>query len=85
MLSQDQLHAALRGLEGRGVVRYQAADRSGGVELIRPGQTLTLDEANIKERRKREMVKLGIRPSPHAVECWGFLGGRCLVGPSPLG
>ena len=57
-LERDQLTAALRGLEERGLLRYRAADRTGGVELLQPGATLTLDEPRMKQRRGREYAKL---------------------------
>lgn len=57
-VERDQLTAALRGLEDRGWVRYRAPERIGGVELLRPGQPLELDEARMRERRNREYRKL---------------------------
>lgn len=57
-LSRDQLTAALRGLEDRGFLEYRAADRRGGVELLRPGEPLTLDEERLLKRRNREYEKL---------------------------
>ncbi|MEM6928047.1 MAG: RecQ family ATP-dependent DNA helicase, partial [Myxococcota bacterium] len=57
-LSRDQLTAALRGLEDRGLVAFQAADRMGGVELIEPSAPLTLDERRMEQRRNREYTKL---------------------------
>jgi ATP-dependent DNA helicase RecQ len=57
-IDRDQLTAALRGLEQRGFLRYQAAERVGGVELLKPGEPLTLDEASMRQRRSREYAKL---------------------------
>jgi len=57
-LSRDQLTAALRGLEDRGFLTFQAPDRRGGVELLRPDEPLQLDEAALKARRGREYEKL---------------------------
>ena len=56
--SREQLTAALRGLEDRGVLRYQAPDRMGGVELLKPGEPLQLDDKRMRERRGREYAKL---------------------------
>ena len=57
-LDRDQLTAALRGLEDRGFVQFRAAGRSGGVELLQPGEPLTLDEKRMQARRNREFAKL---------------------------
>jgi len=57
-LDRDQLTAALRGLEDRGLLTYQAPDRVGGVELIDPGAPLSFDEAKMRRRRNREYAKL---------------------------
>jgi len=57
-LEREQLTAALRGLEDRGLLRYRAPDRQGGVELLRPGEALHLDETKMKKRRGREYAKL---------------------------
>jgi len=57
-MERDQLTAALRGLEERGLLRYRAPERHGGVELLKPGTPLTLDDKRMKERRGREYAKL---------------------------
>jgi ATP-dependent DNA helicase RecQ len=57
-LDRDQLAAALRGLDERGLLQYRPAERSGGVELVDPHARLTLDEKRMKERRSREYGKL---------------------------
>jgi ATP-dependent DNA helicase RecQ len=57
-LSRHQLTAALRGLEDRGFLQFRPADRRGGVELLRPGEPLALDEAGLRARRAREYGKL---------------------------
>ena len=57
-LSRDQLHAALRGLQDRGFIVYRAPERTGGFELLEPGNPLTLDEQRMRERRSREYAKL---------------------------
>ncbi len=57
-LDRDQLTAALRGLEDRGLVRYQAPERVGGVELVDPSRPLDLDDGRMKQRRTREFTKL---------------------------
>jgi ATP-dependent DNA helicase RecQ len=57
-LTREQVVAALRGLEDREVISYQSAQRTGGVELLRPGEPLKLDEAAMRARRAREMKKL---------------------------
>lgn len=57
-LSRDQVTAALRGLEERGVLMYDAPERTGGIELLRPDDALTLDEAAMNARRSRELQKL---------------------------
>ena len=57
-LSREQVVAALHGLENRGFIGYQPAERVGGVELLRPDQPLVLDEKKMRERRGREVRKL---------------------------
>lgn len=57
-LDREQVTAALRGLEDRGAIAYTAAERTGGVELLKPDQPLLLDEARMRARRAREMQKL---------------------------
>ncbi len=57
-VERDQLHAALRGLEERGLLRYRAPERVGGIELLRPGHPLVLDEKGMRERRGRVFRKL---------------------------
>ncbi len=57
-LSREQVTLALRGLEQRGLLTYTAPERAGGVELLRPGEALALDEKKMKARRGREMTKL---------------------------
>ncbi|MFT4974615.1 MAG: ATP-dependent DNA helicase RecQ [Myxococcota bacterium] len=57
-LARDQVVAALRGLEDRGLLRWQPAERVGGVEILRPGQPLQLDEAEMKRRRDLEYAKI---------------------------
>jgi ATP-dependent DNA helicase RecQ len=57
-VEREQLTAALRGLEDRGLVKYRAPERVGGVEVIDPERPLSLDEQRMKERRGREYRKL---------------------------
>jgi len=57
-ITRDQLVAALRGLEDRGYLRYQSADRAGGVELIDPGRRLRLDREALEARRAHDRDRL---------------------------
>lgn len=57
-LTREQLTAALRGLEDRGALTYRAPERTGGVELLKIDEPLTLDERRMRERRNREYAKL---------------------------
>jgi superfamily II DNA helicase RecQ len=57
-LSREQVTAAIRGLSERGVLTWAAPERVGGVELLRVGEPLRLDEARMRERRARELQKL---------------------------
>jgi ATP-dependent DNA helicase RecQ len=50
--------AALRGLEDRGFLSWQAPERTGGVKLLRPDVPLELDEEGMRIRRQREYDKL---------------------------
>ncbi len=68
-LDRDQLTAALRGLEDRGLLTYRAPERTGGFELLRKGEPLQIDEARIKERRAREYRKLDRMDAYAAARC----------------
>ena len=57
-IERDALTAALRGLESRGALVYLPPERTGGVELLRPDETLDIDEARLRSRRQREYEKL---------------------------
>ncbi len=57
-MEREQATAALRGLEERGLIRWTPADRSGGVELLRPDDPLVLNEDDMKARREREYDKV---------------------------
>ncbi|MBN2797753.1 MAG: ATP-dependent DNA helicase RecQ [Deltaproteobacteria bacterium] len=57
-LTREQLNATLRGLEDRGYLRYQPAERVGGVELIDPERPLQLDEEALQVRRSHDYAKL---------------------------
>ena len=57
-LSRDQLVAALRGLEDRGYLSFQAADRAGGVEIVDPGRPLELDREALEARRRHDRARL---------------------------
>src|SRR5690606_25320253 len=46
--TRDQLTGALRGLEERGYLRWLPADRTGGVELLRPHEPLVVDEERMR-------------------------------------
>ena len=57
-MERDQLMAAIRGLEDRGYIDWRPADRTGGVELLKPHELLSLDETAMRARRSREYAKL---------------------------
>lgn len=57
-IERDALVSALRALDERGLIQYQAADRVGGVELIGPEEPLKLDEARLRDLRNREYARL---------------------------
>jgi ATP-dependent DNA helicase RecQ len=57
-ITREQLNAGLRGLEDRDWIRYRAAERVGGVELLQVGKKLILDERKMRARRSREYQKL---------------------------
>jgi ATP-dependent DNA helicase RecQ len=57
-LTRDQLTATIRGLEDRGLLAYRAPGRVGGMELLKPGERLVLDEKRMRARRGREYGKL---------------------------
>lgn len=54
----NQLTAALRGLEDRGYIAWKPAERATGLELLKPGEPLDLDEPALQERRDREYARL---------------------------
>lgn len=57
-VQRDQLVAALRGLEDRGYLAFQSAERAGGVELIHPGEPLRLDVEALEARRAHDKDRL---------------------------
>ena len=57
-LTRDQVAAALRGLDDRGVITYAAPERTGGIELLKAAEPLLLDEVAMRERRGRELLRL---------------------------
>jgi ATP-dependent DNA helicase RecQ len=57
-VDRDALVAALRALDATGAVRWVAAERIGGVELIESERPLVIDEARIRELRAREYDRL---------------------------
>lgn len=57
-VEREQLTAALRGLQERNYLAWRPAERIGGVELLRPGEQLTLDEERLRKRRRQEFEKL---------------------------
>ena len=68
-VDRDQLNAALGGLEERGFLTYRPADRVGGVEMLRLGEPLQLDETRMRERRSREFAKLDQMNDYPSVNC----------------
>ncbi len=57
-IDRQQLLAALRGLEARGVLSYDAPNQVGAVELLRPRQPLELDVQALEERRQFDLQKV---------------------------
>ena len=57
-LERDQVVNALNGLADRGFLEWRPAERIGGVELLRLGEPLDLDEERLRRRRSREFDKL---------------------------
>ena len=43
-ITRDQLVAALRALDERGFITWDPPDLTGGVELLKPGEALVIDE-----------------------------------------
>ncbi|NCG20001.1 MAG: RecQ family ATP-dependent DNA helicase [Rhodobacterales bacterium] len=68
-VERGQLTAALHGLEERGLIRYRAPERVGGIELLRPGHPLVLDEKSMRERRGRVFKKLDQMDAYPAAQC----------------
>ncbi len=57
-VDRHQLLAALRGLEGRGLLSYEAPSQSGSVELLKPRQALELDHQALEHRRSFDLQKV---------------------------
>ncbi|MFM2248272.1 MAG: ATP-dependent helicase RecQ [Pseudomonadota bacterium] len=57
-MSREQLMASLRGLEERRYLEWIPPEKGGGIELLRPGEPLDLDEQKLVERRQAEYEKL---------------------------
>ena len=59
-LSREQLIASLRALDERGYLRWSPPERIGGVELLRAGEPLAIDESDLDARRERELAKVSL-------------------------
>ncbi len=59
-LERDQVVNALNGLADRGFLTWRPAERIGGVELLRLGEPLDLDERRLRKRRTQEFEKLDL-------------------------
>ncbi len=57
-VDRDQVMAALRSFDERGLIQWRPPDRVGGVERIDPELPLVLDEAKLLAHRSREYDKL---------------------------
>jgi ATP-dependent DNA helicase RecQ len=57
-VDRHQLLAALRGLEGRGLIVYEAPSQVGAVELLKPRQPLELDRQALDHRRRFDLQKV---------------------------
>jgi ATP-dependent DNA helicase RecQ len=57
-VDRHQLLAALRGLEGRGLIRYDAPSQVGSVELLAPRRPLELDREALEHRRRFDLQKV---------------------------
>jgi DNA-binding MarR family transcriptional regulator len=59
-MARDQVVRALNGLADRGFLEWRPAERIGGVELLRLGEPLDLDEIRLRKRRSQEFDKLDL-------------------------
>ena len=57
-VDRAQLLGALRGLESRGLILYEAPSQAGAVELLRPRQPLELDRQALDHRRQFDLKKV---------------------------
>ncbi|GDX81595.1 helicase [Deltaproteobacteria bacterium] len=57
-LEVSQVTAALTVLRQRGAIEWEEPSRGEGIELLRPGAPLLLDEETVRLRRARELKKL---------------------------
>ena len=57
-LSREQLVAALRALEERGFIVWNPPERIGGVEILKKGEPLQLNEDELQKRREQELAKI---------------------------
>ena len=68
-LSKDQLMAALHALRDAKLIRWEAPERVGGVELLRYGEPLVINEELILRRRNHEFKKLELMKAYAESEC----------------
>lgn len=68
-INREQLNAALYALRDAKLIKWEAPDRVGGVELLRFGEPLAIDEENILRRRNHEFKKLELMKSYAESEC----------------
>jgi ATP-dependent DNA helicase RecQ len=68
-INREQLSAAMYALREQRLVRWEAPERVGGVELLRFGERLEMDMARIERRRNHEFKKLELMKAYAESEC----------------
>ena len=62
-ISRDQLVASLRALDERGYLVWNPPDLVGGIEKLKAGEPLVIDEEAIQKRREQELKKVSLMQS----------------------
>ena len=68
-ITRDQLVASLRALDERGYLVWNPPDMVGGIERLKAGQPLQIDEEGIQRRRKQELQKVTLMQAYARATC----------------
>lgn len=68
-ITRDQLVASLRALDERGYLVWNPPDMVGGIERLKTGIALKIDEEGLKKRREQELKKISLMQSYARAQC----------------